>query len=422
MSAPMPTLSRGNKPARPPFDVRRVRDDFPILKTLVRGKPLIYLDNAASSQKPQMVIDAVREYYEGDNANVHRGVHMLSERATRSYEESRTKIRRFLGAAEDREIIFVRGTTEGINLVASSFGRKFVKEGDEILITYLEHHSNIVPWQMLCEQRGAHLKVAPINDRGEIILEELERLMSPRTRLLAVSHVSNTLGTVNPVAKIIEMAHARGIPVLVDGAQAVPHMSVNVRELDCDFYALSGHKMYGPTGIGVLYGKAKWLEEMPPFQGGGDMIRQVTFEKTTYNDLPYKFEAGTPHISGAIGLGAAVDYIQELGMDAIAEHESDLLAYATEQLKQIPGLRLIGTAAERAGAISFVLGDIHAHDVGTILDEEGIAVRTGHHCTMPLMERFGVPATVRAALACYNTHEEIDALVRGLQKVKKLFA
>jgi cysteine desulfurase/selenocysteine lyase len=422
MNMPVPTKPRIGKPARVPFDVQRVREDFPILKLTVRGKPLIYLDNAASTQKPQVVIDAIRDYYEGDNANVHRGVHMLSERATRSYEESREKVRRFLGAGDVRETIFVRGTTEAINLVANSFGRKFLKEGDEILITHMEHHSNIVPWQLQCEQRGCHLKVAPINDHGDLILEEFEKLLSPRTKIVAIAHVSNTLGTVNPVRTIIEMAHRRGIPVLLDGAQAVSHMKVDVQELDCDFYALSGHKIYGPTGVGVLYGKAKWLEQMPPFQGGGDMIRRVTFEKTTYNDLPYKFEAGTPNIAGVIGLGAALDYLQNLGLEGMADHEHDVLAYAVSQLQQVPGLRLIGTPAHRAGAISFVLGDIHAQDVGTILDQEGIAVRTGHHCTMPLMERFGVPATVRAALACYNTHEEIDALVSGLHKVKRFFA
>jgi cysteine desulfurase/selenocysteine lyase len=421
MSLTIPTLPRGTKPARAPFDVQRVREDFPILKELVRGKPLIYLDNAASTQKPQMVIDTLRDYYEGDNANVHRGVHMLSERATRSYEGSREKVRAFLNAADTREIIFVRGTTEAINLVAYSFGKKYVKPGDEILITHLEHHSNIVPWQNLCEEREARLKVAPINDNGEIILEEMEKLLSPRTRLVSVAHVSNTLGTINPVRTIIEMAHRRGIPVLLDGAQAVPHMKVDVRELDCDFYAFSGHKIYGPTGIGILYGKAKWLEEMPPFQFGGDMIRLVTCEKTTYNDLPYKFEAGTPHISGAIGLGAAIDYVQGIGLTAIAEHESELLAYATQQLQQIPGLRLIGKARERSGAISFLLDGLHPHDVGTLLDQEGIAVRTGHHCTMPLMDRFCIPATVRAALAVYNTREEIDALVKGIHKVKKFF-
>lgn len=403
------------------FDVNKIRTDFPILKETVRGKPLVYLDNAASTQKPQIVIDALRDYYEGDNANVHRGVHMLSERATRAYEGAREKVRKFLGASETREIIFVRGTTEGINLVAHSFGRQFLKPGDEIVISTMEHHSNIVPWQMACEAHGAILRVAPINDQGEILLEEYEKLLNDKTRLVAMTHVSNTLGTVNPVRSIIELAHRRNIPVLLDGAQAVPHIVVDVQELDCDFYVFSGHKLYGPTGIGVLYGKAKWLEQMPPFQGGGDMIRRVTFEKTTYNDLPYKFEAGTPNIAGTIALGTAIDYLDSVGREAIAEHELDLLHYANEQLRDMKGLTLIGTARERTGAFSFLLEGIHPHDIGTILDQEGIAIRTGHHCTQPLMDRFKIPATARAALAFYNTREEIDALIRGLEKVKKFF-
>jgi cysteine desulfurase/selenocysteine lyase len=402
------------------FDVNRVREDFPILKLKVHGKPLVYLDNAASTQKPRVVLDTLRHHYENDNANVHRGVHLLSERATQKFEEARVKVQRFLNAAESREIIFVRGTTEAINLVASTFGRKNVREGDEVLITAMEHHSNIVPWQILCEEKGARLRVAPITDSGELILEEFEKLLTPRTKLVSVVHVSNTLGTVNPVRTLIELAHRRGIPVLLDGAQAVPHLRVDVRELDCDFYAFSGHKLYGPTGIGVLYGKAKLLEAMPPYQAGGDMISSVTFEKTTYNVLPYKFEAGTPHVSGVIGLGAAVDYVNGLGRENIAAHEDDLLRYMTAALTDIPELRIIGTAPHKAGAVSFILDSIHPHDIGTILDQEGIALRTGHHCTQPLMDRFGVPATARAALGLYNTREEIDALVRGLHKVKEV--
>ncbi|MBI1955134.1 MAG: cysteine desulfurase [Acidobacteria bacterium] len=404
------------------FDVWRVREDFPILKTRVYGKPLVYLDSAATSQKPQVVLDALERFYTQECANVHRGLHWLSEQATQDYEEARVKIQRFLGAADAREIIFVRGTTEAINLVAHSYGQKYVRAGDEILITAMEHHSNIVPWQILCEEKGARLRVAPINDAGELILEEFEKLLNSRTRLVAVGHVSNALGTVNPVRQIIEMAHAYNVPVLVDGAQAVPHRKVNLRELDCDFYAFSGHKLYGPTGVGVLYGKARWLEEMPPYQGGGDMISAVTFAKTTYNSLPYKFEAGTPHIAGGIGLGAAVDYISEVGMDRVAAYEHELLAYATRQVSRIPGLRIIGTAREKAGVLSFVLEGLHPHDIGTILDREGIAVRAGHHCAMPVMERFGVPATTRASFACYNTKEEVDALVAGIEKVKEVFS
>jgi cysteine desulfurase/selenocysteine lyase len=405
----------------PGFDVQRVREDFPILKQRVHGKPLVYLDNAASTQKPQAVIDALHDYYETCNANVHRGVHHLSERATEQYEEARRKVQRFLNAREAREIIFVRGTTEAINLVAATFGRKHVRAGDEVLITAMEHHSNIVPWQILCEETGARLRVAPINDAGELLLDELEGLLGPRTRIVAATHVSNTLGTINPVRRIVELAHRRKIPVLLDGAQAVPHIRVDVQDLDCDFYAFSGHKLYGPTGIGVLYGKAALLEAMPPYQGGGEMISSVTFEKTTYNTLPHKFEAGTPNIAGTIGLGVAIDYVEQLGCEAIAAHEQDLLSYATEKLAAIPGVRLIGTAKERAGSISFVLDGVHPHDIGTILDQEGIAIRTGHHCTQPLMDRYGVPATARAALAFYNTKEEIDALVRGIYQVKEMF-
>ncbi len=409
-------------PERPAFDVRRIREDFPILKSLVHGKPLVYLDNAATTQKPAPVLEAIRRYYEALNSNIHRGVHHLSELATKAYEDTRVKVQRFLGAGDPREIVFVRGTTEGINLVARSFVRPRLREGDEILITHMEHHSNIVPWQILRDETGAVLRVAPIDDRGELVLEELERLFSPRTKILSVTHVSNALGTVNPVKRLIEMAHARGVPVLLDGAQAVAHAAVDVRALDCDFYAFSGHKVYGPTGIGVLYGKAEHLEAMAPYQGGGDMIISVTFEKTVYNRIPYKFEAGTPHIEGVIGLGEALEYVTSVaGLDAIAAHEHDLLACATERLLEVKGLRLIGTAREKAGAVSFVLDGIHPHDVGTILDQEGIAIRTGHHCAQPVMDRFGIPATARASLALYNTREEIDKLAAGLRRVSEVF-
>ena len=405
-------------PAR--FDVTRVRADFPILTERVHGKPLVYFDNAATSQKPRAVIDAEQRFYETLCSNVHRGVHDLSERATQAYEATRVKLQRFLNAAESREIIFVRGTTEAINLVASTYGKKHVGVGDEILISAMEHHSNIVPWQMLCEEKGASLRVAPISDQGELILEEFEKLLGPRTKLVAVTHVSNVLGTVNPVREMIAMAHHRNIPVLLDGAQAVAHVPVDVRALDCDFYTISGHKLFAPTGIGALYGKAHLLEAMPPYQGGGDMIASVSFEKTIYNSLPYKFEAGTPNIAGTLGLSAAIDYLNQLGFDRFAPHEHALLVYATKALAQIPGLRIIGTAKEKAAVISFVLDDLHPHDVGTVLDQEGIAVRTGHHCAQPLMERFQVPATTRASLAFYNTFEEVDALVKGIYKVKEL--
>ncbi len=398
-----------------------VRKDFPILRQTVHGKPLVYLDNAATSQKPQAVIDAIRNFYTGDCSNIHRGVHLLSERATASFEETRRKVQLFLNAADSREIVFVRGATEGINLVAQSFVRPRLAAGDEVLITAMEHHSNIVPWQMVCEEKGARLRVAPINDRGELILEEFERLLGPRTKLVSVTHVSNALGTINPVRHIIEMAHAREVPVLVDGAQAAPHARVDVGALDCDFYVFSGHKVYGPTGIGVLYGKAALLEAMPPYQGGGDMISSVTFEKTVYNALPYKFEAGTPNIAGTIGLGAAIDYVQGVGLDAIAAHEGELLCYATGAVSGIPGVRIIGTARHRAAVLSFVVNGVHPHDVGTILDQEGIAVRAGHHCAQPVMQRFGVPATTRASFAMYNTIEEVDALVRGIRNVKEVF-
>jgi len=402
------------------FPVEKIRKDFPLLATAVHGKPLVYLDNAATSQKPAAVIEAEGLFYSRDCSNIHRGVHELSERATKCYEDARAKMQQFLNARESREIIFVRGTTEAINLVSNTFGRKQVGAGDEILITAMEHHSNIVPWQMLCEEKGARLRVAPVNDRGEIIFDEFEKLLGPRTRLLALAHVSNVLGTINPVRRMIEAAHRRNVPVLVDGAQAAPHVKIDVQALDCEFYAFSGHKLYGPTGVGVLYGKAGLLDAMPPYQGGGDMIRSVTFEKTLYNNLPYKFEAGTPNIAGAIGLAAAVDYVNELGLENIAAYEDELLAYGTRVLAEIPGLRIIGTAQEKASVISFVIEGLHPHDVGTVLDQEGIAVRTGHHCAQPLMERFKIPATTRASLAFYNTEREIDALVGGIRKVKEL--
>lgn len=404
-----------------PLDVERIREDFPILKQQVHGKPLVYLDNAATSQKPQAVIDTLVRYYTMENSNVHRGLHALSEQATQDFEEARTKIKRFLNAAEDHEIIFVRGATEGINLVSNSYGRQRLGEGDEIIISGMEHHSNIVPWQMLCEERGARLRIIPINDDGELLLEEYERLLGPRTKLVSIVHVSNSLGTINPIKKIVEMAHSRGVPVLVDGAQAVPHIVVDVRDLGCDFYVFSGHKVFGPTGIGALYGRSELLQAMPPYQGGGDMIKAVTFEKTIYNSLPYKFEAGTPNIAGAIGLGAAIDYVNSVGLDRISAYERELLEYGTERLIAIEGLRLIGTANKKASVLSFVLENAHPHDIGTILDSEGIAIRTGHHCTQPLMDRFCIPATARASLAFYNTKEEIDALVGGIHKVIEVF-
>jgi cysteine desulfurase/selenocysteine lyase len=412
-------------PAREPapavFDVKRIREDFPILKQKVHGKPLVYLDNAATSQKPARVMEAILRFYTHDCANVHRGVHLLSERATEAYESARIRVQRFLNASDQREIVFVRGATEGINLVAQSYGRQNVRAGDEVLITAMEHHSNIVPWQMLCQEKNAVLRVAPINDRGELIVEEFEKLLNDHTRFVAITHVSNALGSINPVERLVRMAHAWKVPVLVDGAQAVPHLKVDVRELDCDFYAFSAHKVFGPTGIGALYGKADLLEAMPPFQGGGDMISSVTFEKTIYNVIPYKFEAGTPNIADVYGLGAALEYVEQIGLANIASYEHALLSYATEAVSQIPGVRILGTAREKAGVISFVLDGVHAHDVGTILDREGVAVRTGHHCAQPVMDRFGVPATVRASLAFYNTKQEINVLAAGLQRVKALF-
>ena len=404
------------------FDVQKVREDFPVLKQTIHGMPLVYLDSAATAQKPFAVIDAIRKFHEVDCANIHRGVHELSQRSTAAYEETRSKARRFLNARFKNELIFVRGTTEGINLVASSWGRHNVKAGDEIVISAMEHHSNIVPWQMLCEEQGAKLRVIPMNGRGELILEEYEKLLNPRTRMVAVTHVSNALGTINPVRQIIEMAHQAGALALIDGAQAAPHMKVDVQALDADFYAVSGHKIMGPTGIGILYGKTALLNAMPPYQGGGDMIKTVTFEKTTYADLPYKFEAGTPNIAGGIGLGAAFDYLNHLGLDRIAAYEHELLVYGTEALLQIPGLRIIGTAREKAAVLSFVIEGIHPHDIGTVLDRQGIAVRTGHHCAQPVMDWFHVPATTRASLAFYNTTSEIDALTAGLKKVKEIFS
>jgi len=403
------------------FAVEKVRRDFPVLALEVHGKSLVYLDNAATTQKPQAVIDAVSRYYSAENANIHRGIYYLSEQATDAYEVARSKVRNFINAAFPQEIVFVRGATEGINLVAQSFGRAFVKEGDEILISAMEHHSNIVPWQILAGQTGAKLRVVPINDRGELEFSEFEKLITRKTKLVSIAHVSNALGTVNPVKKIVVAAHAQNIPVLVDGAQAAPHLKVDVQDLDCDFYTFSGHKMYAPTGIGILYGRRDWLETMPPYQGGGDMISSVTFEKTTFNKIPYKFEAGTPHIAGVIGLGAAVDYLTQIGMEKICDYESELLQYGTKVLEEIPGLRLIGTARQKASVLSFVLGEIHAHDIGTILDRNGVAIRAGHHCAMPVMERFGVPATARASLAFYNTKEEIDVLARSLHQVLEVF-
>jgi len=408
--------------ATTPYSVDEVRRDFPILHQQVHGHPLVYLDNAATSQKPRAVIDAISRYYESGNANIHRGVHFLSEHATEEHEAARRTVQRFLNAADKREIIFVRSATEGINLVAQTYGRKHVAAGDEIVVSAMEHHSNIVPWQILCEEKGAKLRVIPINDRGELQLDELPKLLTPRTKILAITHVSNALGTIVPLRKVVQIAHQHNVPVVVDGAQAAPHIRIDVQDLDADFYALSGHKIYGPTGIGVLYGKLALLDAMPPYQGGGDMIRSVTFEKTLYNDLPYKFEAGTPNIGGAIGLGAAIDYIERLGIDNIAAHEHDLLTYATESLLAIEGVHIIGTAADKAAVISFVIDGIHPHDIGTILDREGIAVRTGHHCAQPVMQRFRVPATARASFALYNTREEIDALVKGIYKVKEVFA
>ena len=407
---------------RASLDVSRLRADFPILQTSVRGKPLTYLDNAATSQKPRVVIERLARYYAEENANIHRGVYYLSERATAAYENARAQARAFINAREPREVVFVRGTTEGINLVASSWGRRNLQPGDEVLISAMEHHSNIVPWQLICEERGAALRVMPMNRRGELLLDEYARLLGDRTKIVAVAHVSNSLGTINPIPDIVRLAHARGIPVLVDGAQAAPHMKIDVQQLGCDFYTVSSHKMFGPTGIGLLYGRAERLEAMPPYQGGGDMIKSVTFARTTYADLPAKFEAGTPHIAGGIGLGAAIEYLTALDWSLVAAHEQDLLEYANARLAEIPGVQLIGTAAHKASVVSFVLEGVHPHDVGTIADQEGVAIRTGHHCTQPVMDFFGVPATARASFAFYNTRADVDALVAAIHRVRKVFS
>ncbi|MDT8371493.1 MAG: cysteine desulfurase [Gammaproteobacteria bacterium] len=404
------------------LDLAAIRRDFPILDQQINGHPLVYLDNAASSQKPNQVIDAISDYYRQDNANVHRGVHRLSQRATDAYEGARDKVRAFVNAKSDKEIIFVRGATEAVNLVAQSFVRPMLAKGDDVLISHMEHHANIVPWQMVCEQTGANLKVIPMTTKGELDLSALNELLNERTKIMAIGHVSNALGTINPVKDMIAKAHAKGIPVLVDGAQAVPHMAVDVQDLDCDFYVFSGHKMFAPTGIGALYGKQDLLEAMPPWQGGGDMILSVSFAHTQYNELPYKFEAGTPHIAGAIGLGAAIDYMQTLGVDKIAQHEHDLLVVATTRLDALDGVRIIGRAEHKASVVSFMIAGVHPHDVGTIFDQQGVAIRTGHHCAQPVMQFFGIPATARASFAFYNTFEEIDALVDGIKKVQELFA
>ncbi|MER3524050.1 MAG: cysteine desulfurase CsdA [Ignavibacteria bacterium] len=414
------TATYTDESVKAPIPVESCRFHFPLLRRQVNGKPLVYLDNAATSQKPQVVIDAMIRYYYEENSNVHRGVHYLSERATESYEGARAKVQRYINARSTKEIIFVRGTTEAINLVAGSFGRTHLHAGDEVLISAMEHHSNIVPWQLVCEEKQARLRVIPMNDAGELLLDEYQKLLTEKTRIVAVTHISNALGTINPVKSMIAMAHAHGIPVLVDGAQAVPHMRVDMQQLECDFYAFSAHKMFGPTGVGILYGKEALLDAMPPYQGGGDMIKSVTFEKTTFNDLPYKFEAGTPNIAGGIGLGAAIDYLSGMDMNAVMAYEAELLHYATTKLKEIPGLTIIGTAKEKAGVISFVIEGVHPHDIGTILDYEGVAIRTGHHCAQPVMQRFGIPATARVSFAFYNTKDEIDVLVHALHKVKEV--
>tara|TARA_Y100001949_G_scaffold173469_1_gene179082 strand:- start:173 stop:1435 length:1263 start_codon:yes stop_codon:yes gene_type:complete len=403
------------------FDVEKVRKDFPILHQMINGKPLIYLDNAATSQKPKNVIDAIETYYREYNSNIHRGVHTLSENATETYESSRLKIKNFINANSTKEIVFVRGATEAINLVAQSLGRDSLNENDEIIITELEHHSNIVPWQLLSQQTGAKLKFIPINNKGELIEEEYKKLLNKKTRIVAVGHISNALGTINPIETIITMAHEYDAKVLIDGAQAAPHTLIDVKKLDCDFYVFSGHKVFGPTGVGVLYGKKDLLEKMPPYQGGGDMIKMVSMKETQYNDLPYKFEAGTPNIAGVIGLGAAIDYVNEIGLENISTYENELLNYANQQASEITGLKFIGTARQKASILSFTLDGIHPHDVGTILNSEGIAIRTGHHCAMPVMEYFKIPATSRASFTFYNTHEEIDALIKAIEKCKKVF-
>ena len=422
MSSGQPQPAPREARAAPGYDLEAIRAQFPILARPVRGQRLAYLDSAATTQKPRAVLEAVRRYYEEDNANVHRGVHLLSERATRAYEEARVKVARFLGAADPHEVIFVRGTTEAVNLVAQTFGRARGGPGDEVLITVMEHHSNIVPWQLLCREKGAHLRVLPITDAGDLRLDELDRLLGPRTRILAVAHVSNALGTVNPVAEIVARAHDRGVPVLVDGAQAAPHLGADVRALGADFYALSGHKIYGPMGIGVLWGRKALLEQMPPWQGGGDMILSVTFEETTFNDLPYRFEAGTPNVAGAVGLGAALDWVTGVGLPAIAAHEREVLEALLDGLRELEEVRVVGTPRERAGVVSFLPGDVHPHDAGTVLDRLGVAVRTGHHCAQPVLHRLGVAATVRASVAAYSSLSDVEALLRGLHEVRRMFA
>ncbi|MEJ5261795.1 MAG: cysteine desulfurase [Ignavibacterium sp.] len=407
--------------AKTGYDVNRIREDFPILKQLVHGKPLVYLDNAATTQKPLHVLKALEKYYYTMNANIHRGVHALSQEATEAYESSRIKIKKFINALGKNEIIFTRGTTESINLVAQSYGRKYFNEGDEIIISHMEHHSNIVPWQLICEEKKAKLRVIPIDNNGELVFEEFEKMINEKTKFVSVVYASNSLGTVNPVKQIIELAHSFNVPVLLDAAQAVNHLKIDVQELDCDFLAFSGHKLYGPTGIGILYGKVNYLENMPPYQGGGDMIAKVTFEKTLYNELPYKFEAGTPNIAGTIGLGAAIDYVEKVGLDKIAAYENELLEYATQKISELNGLKIIGTAKNKISVLSFVLENVHPHDVGTFLDFEGVAIRTGHHCTQPVMDRYGIPATSRASFGMYNTFEEVDVLVNGLKKILEVF-
>lgn len=406
---------------QPLLDAEKLKRDFPTLHQQVHGKKLVYLDNAATTQKPQQVIDAIRRYYEVDNANVHRGVHELSVRATDQFEEAREKVAKFIGAGDSTQVVWTRGTTEAINLIAASYGRKFIGKDDEIVISMMEHHSNIVPWQLLSQETGAKIKVIPINERGELKFDEYVKLLGPRTKLVCITHVSNALGTVNDVKAVVKEAHARNIPVLVDGAQAVPHVPVDVKDIGCDFYVLSGHKLFGPTGIGVMYGRKELLEKMPPYQGGGDMIKSVTFEKTVYNTLPFRFEAGTPHIAGAIGLGAAIDYLNGIGMERIQQHDHQLLEYATKVVEPIDGVRIIGTARNKASVLSFMVGDVHPHDVGSIMDQEGVAIRAGHHCAQPVMNHFQVPATARASFAFYNTREDCDALVQAIHKVKEVF-
>ena len=422
----MPITAKGGTEAPPysraaTFDVRKIRAEFPILREIVHGKPLVYLDSANTSQKPESVIRAMDDYYRHANANIHRATHLLSERATQLYEGARVKAARFINSPDHRSVVLTTGTTDGINLVSQTYGRTFLKAGDEVLVSWLEHHSNIVPWQILCEQTGATLRVAAINDVGEIDLDSFEQLLSSRTKIVAMSHVSNALGTVNPIRQIIQKAHAAGAVVLVDGAQAIPHFAVDVQELDCDFYVFSSHKMFGPTGTGVLYGRRSLLEQMPPYRGGGDMIASVTFEKTTYNQLPYKFEAGTPNIAGVVGMGAAIDFLNSIDRVAALAHEDDVLAYATERLREVPGTRVIGQARDKTGVLSFVMDNAHPHDVGTVLDREGVAVRTGQHCAQPVMDRYGIAATIRASLALYNTREDIDALIKALARVREVF-